>query len=426
MIGLVDCNNFYVSCERVFRPDLKRRPVVVLSGNDGCVIARSNEVKAMGVPMGAPYFKVKKILEAYNTAIFSSNFSLYGDMSSRVMSIIESLVPKSEVYSIDEIFVDFTGFKDPYPLARHIRDTVLKQVGIPTSVGVSLTKTLAKVVNRVAKKNPQLQGVCVLSDEQAIDQVLSQMKPGDLWGIGRKSAEKLYSQRIQNALQLKKVDPKWMRKYYTVAGERIVMELNGFQCLEVDDISEPRQSIQVTRTFAQGISDLEKLRERIAGFASRIAEKLRHHKLLTQSVGIYIRTNRYKEKDPQYGNYAFHSLPYLTNDTFVILKACTDLLEQLYRPGFSFHKAGVTVHDLVSDHSKRALQLNLFETYPQTDTQKKSLLKAIDSLNQRFGSGTIRIASSGVYQKEKGSSPYLQSHKSPAYTTSWKELLIVK
>lgn len=426
MIGLVDCNNFYVSCERVFRPDLKNRPVVVLSGNDGCVIARSNEVKSMGIPMGAPYFKVKKILEDHNTAIFSSNFSLYGDLSARVMSIVESLVPKSEIYSIDEIFVDFTGIDDPYALARHIRETVLKQVGIPTSVGVSLTKTLAKVANAVAKKDSQSQGVFLLGDENSIDLTLSKMHPGDLWGIGKRSAEKLKQQGIETALQLKKADPTWMRKYFTVVGERLVRELNGMPCLELEDVSESKKSMQVTRTFAHGISDQEILRERIAEFASRISEKLRKQELLTQSIGVYIRTNRYRETDRQYGNYAVQSLSELTNDTFLLLKACTDLLESLYRPGYSFHKAGVMVHDLVPEKSTRANQLSLFDNSSHGESERKTLLKAIDSLNQRYGSGTIRVAASGVCQKGRGISPYKQSHKSPAYTTRWKELPIVK
>lgn len=434
LIGLLDCNNFYVSCERVFRPDLQHRPVVVLSNNDGCIIARSNEIKALGIPMGAPYFKVKSLLEANNTVVFSSNFSLYGDLSARVMSILESLAPKVEIYSIDEAFIDFTGVPNPHALATQIREQVLQQVGIPTCVGVSHTKTLSKVANRVAKKNAAYQGVCILTQEEQIDVALESMDPADVWGIGRKSSEKLTAASITTALQLKKTDPKWMRKYFTVTGERIITELNGIACLEIDDIVNPRQSMQVTRTFSGGITEYTALREKIANFASRISEKMRQHGLVTQNVSVYVRTNPFKERIQQYSNSGSYPLQFPTNDDFTLIEISTKILESLYRPGFSFHKAGITVHDLMPEKRIGAVQLNLFGNQVTSDPKTKDLMKAMDVLNKRFGRGTLNIASCGAHKRQNnnkvlGNKNALQGHqlrKSPAYTTKWSDLPVVK
>lgn len=423
LTGLLDCNNFYVSCERVFRPDLHHRPVAVLSNNDGCIIARSNEVKAMGVEMGAPFFKVKALLASHNTAIFSTNFSLYGDMSLRVMSILESLAPQVEIYSIDEAFIDFTGVPNPKELALHIREQILKQVGIPTCVGVSLTKTLAKVANRVAKKTPSLQGVCVLSEETVIDRVLDKMNPGDVWGIGRKSAEKLNSSSVQTALQLKKANPKWVRKYFSVVGERIVMELNGISCIQMDDIDEPRKSMQVTRSFSGGITDYEELREKVSCFATRICEKMRHQGLATKNIGVYIRTNKFSPDAPQYRNSGVCQLPFATNDDYTIIKACARILESLYKPGFSYHKAGVTVHDLTEFNPTGPVQLNLFEEQETINPKVNDLMKVMDSLNHKYGKGTLKMAACGV--KKENVMQVKQQLKSPAYTTKWEDLPVV-
>lgn len=429
LVGLLDCNNFYVSCERVFRPDLQKRPVVVLSNNDGCVIARSNEVKALGVPMGAPYFKVRQLLEENKVVIFSSNFSLYGDISTRVMSIVESLVPRLEVYSIDEVFIDFTGVSDPYALAKHIRKQVLQQVGIPTCLGISQTKTLAKVANWGAKKIQSYEGICFLETPIQIDQLLCQMPLRDVWGIGRKSAEKLTASRVATALDLKRVDAKWMRRHFTVVGERLVYELNGVSCLQIDDIVEPRKSMQVTRTFAYGITDYQLLREKIVGFATRIAEKLRQQQLTTKTVSVFVRTNYHKKEVLQYKNSASCSLPFLVNDDMTLIKACTKLFNEIYRPGFSFHKAGVSVHDLADAQENRSVQLSLFEEIEMPQPKVAALMKSIDVLNQKFGKGTLRMASCGG-MKRRGDSTVspLQGHqlrRSPAYTTRWTDLPVV-
>lgn len=433
LIGLLDCNNFYVSCERLFRPDLQNRPVVVLSNNDGCVIARSNEVKKMGVPMGAPYFQIRELLASHNTAVFSSNFSLYGDISSRVMSVVESLSPRVEVYSIDEVFIDFTGVSSPLELGNHIRSQVLKQVGIPTCIGISSTKTLSKVANRIAKKDDSYNGVCLLLDDQEIDQKLHNIHPVDIWGIGRKSAEKLSTFSITTALQLKNTDPKWMRRHFTITGERIIHELNGLSCLQLDDIMEPRKSMQVTRTFAYGITDYLLLREKIASFAARLGEKLRQHQLAAPTVSVFVRTNQHKHTISHYQNCSSSSLPFPANDDFTLIDICTRLFNGLYRPGFSFHKAGVSVYDLVSTQENKPVQLSLFKQQETINPKTANLMKSMDALNNKFGRGTIHVASCGfVKRQRKGDKPRknaLQGHqlrKSPAYTTRWSELPFVK
>lgn len=428
LVGLLDCNNFYVSCERVFRPDLKNRPAVVLSNNDGCVISRSNETKALGIPMGAPYFKVKDILESNGAIVFSSNFALYGDLSFRVMYLLEMLSPQVEIYSIDEAFIDFTGITNPQDLATNIRKQILQQIGIPTCVGVSLTKTLAKVANRVAKKNPNYNGVCILTDKNDIDNILKNMDPEDIWGIGRRSADKLKNFGISNALQLKQADPRWIRKYFTITGERIVMELNGIMCLEIDDIVAPRQSIQVTRTFSGGITEFDKLRERIVSFASRIGEKLRQQNLETQTVSLFIQTNHHKKDSTQYRKSGVTTLPFPTNDSLTLVQASIRVLESLFRSGYSFSRAGVMVHDLISSSTNSA-QLMLFKD-PMTHNPKiASLMSAMDSLNKKYGKETVKVASAGSLKRQPHVSPKKktsnQFYLSPAYTTKWSDLPVV-
>lgn len=428
LVGLLDCNNFYVSCERIFRPDLQNRPVVVLSNNDGCIIARSNEVKNLGVPMGVPYFKVRKLLEAHHTAIFSSHFGLYGDISSRVMSIVESLAPRIEVYSIDEVFIELTGVPDPEKLAHHIRFQVLKQVGIPTCIGIASTKTLSKIANHVAKKNPSYQGVCLLQNSE-IDATLQTMALRDIWGIGRKSAEKLTLAGVTTGLQLKNVDPKWMRRRFTVTGERLVLELNGIQCLELEDFIDQKKSMQVTRTFSQGIKDYLLLREKIASFAARIGQKLRQHQLAASTITVFVRTNPHHKNNSFYKNGASLSLPFPANDDFTLIKACTQIFNTLYRANISIHRAGVCAYDLVTTQNNAPLQLNLFEKKPSANPKSTALMSAMDRLNSKFGRGTVSVASCGLSRHRKDNTKYTlegnQLKKSPAYTTRWSDLLVV-
>lgn len=418
MIGLIDCNNFYVSCERIFRPDLQNKPVIVLSNNDGCAISRSNEVKALGVPMGAPLFQIQRLLEAHQTAIFSSNFALYGDISARVMQLVESLVPKIEVYSIDEAFIDFSGLADISKTALHIRQQIATCIGIPTCIGVAPTKTLAKVANHIAKKNPTRHGICVLKDEAEIDATLQGLEVNDLWGIGKQIASRLNQVGIRSAYQLKKTDPRWMRQNFTVVGERIIHELNGISCLELEPEAQARKSIQVSRSFAKKLKELDPIREAVASYASRLAEKLRHHELKTDTIMVSLCTNRFLEEDRKYYNSTVIKLYKPINDNYSIIKACIQGLEAIYKHGYEYQKAGITALDLIPTAQT---QPTLFDQPTIEDHKTENLSMAIDQLNKRFGRGTIHMASCShklAWQDKR-------ERKSPSYTSSWNELPVV-
>lgn len=420
MIGLLDANNFFVSCERVFRPDLLNKPVVVLSNNDGNVVARSNEVKAMGVPMGAPYFKIKKLLEAHHTAVFSSNFALYGDISSRMMILVESFVPKVEIYSIDEVFIDFAGIKDAPALAHRLRAHIWQALGIPTSVGIAKTKTLAKVANHLAKRRAEYQSVCQLANPAKVDEALRDLPIKEIWGIGYRIAEQLRAAGIETALQLKNVDPRWMRRNFTVVGERLVHELNGLSCLALEDVQAPKKSIQVSRSFGKPITAFEELRSTVATYAARLAQKLRENGLKTKSLLVEIRTNRFRPDQPQYSNSVVINLPCAVEDEVSLIKAATKGLENIFRLGFAYHKAGVMGLDLVlRDHN---VQLDFFAELPTEDSRNVNLLGAIDTINDRFGRGTVYQAACGKRLKWRDQKKKI----SPAYTTSWISLPKVK
>jgi DNA polymerase V len=416
MIGLLDANNFFVSCERVFRPDLLNKPVVVLSNNDGNVVARSNEVKAMGVPMGAPYFKIKKLLEAHNTTVFSSNFALYGDISSRMMVLVESLVPKVEIYSIDEVFIDFAGIKDVLALAHHLRAYIWQALGVPTSLGIAKTKTLAKVANHLAKRRGEYRSVCQLADPAKVEEALRELPIKEIWGIGYRLAERLKAEGIETALQLKNVDPRWMRRHFTVVGERLVQELNGLSCLTLEDVQAPKKSIQVSRSFGKPITAFDDLRSMVATYASRLAQKLREGGLKTKSLLVEIRTNRFRPDQPQYSNSAVIDLPCAVEDEVSLIKAATKGLESIFRQGFAYHKAGVMGLDLVLRDQN--VQLDFFASLPTEDPRNVNLLGAIDHINDRFGRGTVYAAACGKRLSWR-------DHKkkiSPPYTTSWMNL----
>lgn len=416
MIGLLDANNFFASCERVFRPDLIGHPVAVLSNNDGCIIARSNEVKALGIPMGAPYYKVKNILTAHRVSVFSSNFSLYGDMSCRMMNLLHSLVPRVEVYSIDEAFIDFSGVRDIESLSHHIRNQVWQGLGIPTSIGIARTKTLAKVANHLAKKVGMYRSVCILSEEIHLNNALRSLKVSDIWGIGRRLSVRLQDFGIHTALQLKEVDPRWMRRHFTVVGERLIHELNGISCLEIEDIQDPKKSIQVSRSFAKPVTDFEELRAAVATYATRLSQKLRINGLKTQSVLVEIRTNHFRPQVPQYRNSGTVILPCSVEDDLSLIKATTKILDRIYKPGFAYHKAGVMAFDLTPKHHQ--VQYDLFATLPTEDPKVARLTSVVDRVNQRFGRGTILSAACGKRLSWKDQ----KKNVSPAYTTCWKDL----
>lgn len=418
MIGLIDCNNFFVSCERIFRPDLHNKPVIVLSNNDGCAISRSNEVKALGVPMGAPLFQIQKLLETHQTAIFSSNFALYGDISSRVMQLVESLVPNIEIYSIDEAFIDFSGITNINDTAQHIRQQIATCIGIPTCIGVAPTKTLSKVANHLAKKDSVRRGVCVLNGESEIDAALKTLEVKDLWGIGKRIAYRLNQVGIRTAYQLKKTDPRWMRQHFTVVGERIIHELNGISCLELESEAQARKSIQVSRSFAKKLKDFDPIREAVASYASRLAEKLRHHKLKTDTIMVSLCTNRFQEENRKYYNSTVIKLPKAVNDNYSLIKASIQGLEAIYKQGYDYQKAGITALDLIPITQT---QQTLFDQPSVEDHKPDNLSMALDHLNKRFGRGTVHMASCSPKMEWQDK----KERKSPSYTTSWQELPII-
>lgn len=395
--------------------------MVVLSNNDGCIVARSSEAKALGIPMGAPLFQVKNIVAQNNVHVFSSNFSLYGDISARVMQVLEEISPEIEVYSIDEAFINCKGLADLTGFGQHLRHTVLQWVGIPTSVGVAPTKTLAKLANDRAKKDPQHKGVCLLDSEAKIDTVLQQVKVGDIWGVGRSIATQLNQSGIFTGYELKKADPSWMRRRFTVVGERLWRELNGMACSEVSEQVTPKKSIQVTRSFATLISDYDMLRQAVARYASRAGEKLRRSQQRVTLITVYIRTNRFRANEPAYANSATVTLATPAFDDVTLIHSACLALAKIYRPEFRYHKAGVILSDF-SPYEQRQLSLLTPATSPQQEAKVRALSEAIDGLNSRFGRSTIVNGACGL------SAAWLdrKDKKSNRYTTDWNELPLVK
>lgn len=416
MIALLDANNFFVSCERVFRPDLTNKPVAVLSNNDGNIIARSNEVKALGIPMGAPYYQIKKILKYNNVTVFSSNFGLYGDLSSRMMSLIEGMVPRMEVYSIDETFIDFSGVADIEGLSHYIRACLWQSLGIPTSIGIAKTKTLSKVANHFAKRVGDYRSVCLLAQENEVDNALKSLKVGDIWGIGYRISERLQASGISTGLQLKQADPRWMRRNFTVVGERLIHELNGLPCLKVEDVQDSKKSIQVSRSFSKPITGFEELRSAVATYATRLGQKLRSNGLKTKILLVEIRTNRFRINQPQYSNNATIILPCAVEDDLNLIKASRKALQMIFREGFSYHKAGVMALDLVQRDQR--VQFDFFAPLPTADPRGIRLYQALDLVNKRFGQGTVCSAACG----KKFGWRDQKKNVSPAYTTCWVQL----
>ena len=418
VFALLDCNNFYVSCERLFSPRLEGRPVVVLSNNDGCIIARSNEAKDLGIKMGAPFFQCRELIEAHQVQVFSSNYPLYGDLSQRVMGILSQLEPEVEVYSIDEAF-----FRQPKGEAqallengRHIRATVKKQVGIPVSIGFGSTKTLAKIASRIAKKQPEHGGVFVLPD-QDLDAVLSTIGVGDVWGIGPRQSRKLFTYGIRTALELKNGNDAWIRKHLTITGLRTAMELRGVSCIPFEDTPAPRKSVTSSRSFGQPVTDLSGLREALSSYVSIAAEKLRIEDKKAGCLQVYLNTNQFREREPQYANSLTVTLPSPTASTLELIRHATEALRQLYRPGFAYQKVGVVLVDLVA--SSQQVQQHLFRVPHQ---EQAELMAALDRINRRWGRDTLQSASAGFKRPWKNK----QTRKSPAYTTSWQELPVVR
>jgi DNA polymerase V len=416
MFALVDCNNFYVSCERVFRPDLQRKPVAVLSNNDGCIIARSNEVKALGVPMGAPLFKWKDELQRHQVVLQSSNYELYADMSHRVVEALRSIVPQVEIYSIDECFVGLDGFQkhDLLAYGMQMRQRVMQWTGIPVGVGIAPTKTLAKVANHQAKLSG---GVCVMGDADYARTILQAFPVEELWGVGRRYAKKLAALGIVSAADLTAMPDKWVRQEMTVQGLRLVYELRGISCIPLEELPEPQKALAVTRSFGQRVTDWPMLREAMVHYCTRAGEKLRSKGLKAKHLQVFIHTSRFSN-DPYYGNALSTTLPHHTDYTPELVHHATTLLKAIYRKGYRYAKCGVILTDL---STQAAPQADLFHPLPDTERQA-ALSTAIDRINRRMGKHTVSFAAAGTNHQHW----YMKrTNVSPCYTTRWQDVVMV-
>ncbi|MCU0600819.1 MAG: Y-family DNA polymerase [Desulfobacterales bacterium] len=418
IFALVDCNNFYVSCERVFNPKLAGKPVIVLSNNDGCAVARSEEAKAIGIKMGAPAFKIRSLLDAHSVHAFSSNYALYGDMSRRVMQTLTDMAPSIEIYSIDEAFLDVSGMRHENLTAygQHIRKTVKQWTGIPVSVGIARTKTLAKIANRIAKKSIRENGVLDLTDSPFLEEALKRIDLEDVWGIGRKYAHRLKKYGIHTALSLAKLDDRWIQKLMGVNGARIVKELQGISCYGLDDSPPPKKGIGVSRTFYAEIDKFDDLKTAVSGYVCRAAEKLRAQKSAANVMMIFAATNRFK------AHYDFHiataALPVPTSDTTEMLRYADQCLRQVYKEDIRYKKAGVFLSALVS---AERVQAGLFD---KTDRPRsKCLMETLDRINEKMGAGTVRYAAAGLASNETWRT--ISRQRSPAYTTDWDQIPMV-
>jgi DNA polymerase V len=414
--ALVDCNNFYASCERVFNPKLIGRPIVVLSNNDGCIITRSAEAKALGIKMGEPYFKAKKVIQKNNVKVFSSNYSLYGDISQRVMETLSSFSPEIEIYSIDEAFLGFDGFKN-YELntyCRYMVEKVKKWVGIPVSVGLSNTKTLAKIANHLAKKNSNYGGVCILKSRSSIDNALKETEINDVWGIGRSSSFFLKKHNIRTAKDFILLDRQWIRKNMGVVGEKIYFELRGISCLDLESLPSNKKSCCVSRSFNKPTGKLNDLEESISNYGTRVAEKIRGEKLVAQSMSIFVLTNHFNKREKQYSNSVRLQLSFPTNDSIKIVKRALEGVRQIYRCGYRYKKTGIILHELSSASEIKGL---LDVDRGQSD----SMMTTIDQINYRYGGSSIKLASEGIEKKWA----MRRERMSPCYTTRFDELIEV-
>ncbi len=418
MYGLADCNNFYVSCERVFDPSLEGRPVIVLSNNDGCVIARSNEAKRLGIKMGQPCYQLRELIGRENVAVFSANFILYGDMSRRVMSLLRKAVPATEVYSIDEAFLDLTGVEAERldEFGHRLARTVRRHTGIPISIGIAPTKTLAKIASKLCKQYPKLNGCCYMHRPEDIEKVLRRFPIGDVWGVGRRWVQMLERHDIRTAWDFTLLPPDWVRSRMSVVGLRMWRELRGEACIGFEQHPADKKQIATTRTFDRDIDDFEELHRRIAQYVAAAAEKLRRQHSLCGEIGVFILTNRHKENMPQYYENRLLKLPVPTDSTLELTAHAVRLLRQVFRPGIAYKRAGVVLSDL---RSKSGVQTDLFDA---TDRAKlDSLMKAVDALNDRFGRHRLVTAAEGFEPFKMN-----RNHLSQEYTTDWKQIVKIK
>lgn len=415
MFALADCNNFFVSCERVFRPDLQGKPVIVLSNNDGCAVSRSNEAKALGIRMGAPLFKIRHIVGKNNVAVFSGNMALYGDMSQRVRWVLESFSPAVEVYSIDEAFLDLRGIDnidfDSY--AKKISSECWRLTSIPVSVGIAPTKTLAKIASKLCKQYPKLRGGCYMHRPQDIEKVLRKFPVEDVWGIGRRSAPKLHAMGIKTAWDYTQLPESAIRKMSGITGLRTWKELRGEPCIEFEDGFEAKQSICVSRSFSEEITVADELCEQVANFAASMAEKLREQNSVTCEMAVFAYTNRFKENAPQtYGTQLVH-FDRPTNEQRVIVSKAVAAMKEVFRRGYGYKKAGVVATRIMQADEVVG---DLFEDTAAKEREHR-LTSAVDAINGAFGRGAVRIAVQGSGRVKSAS-----ENQSPHYTTLWSDL----
>lgn len=416
LFALVDCNNFYASCERVFQPALRGKPVVVLSNNDGCVIARSNEAKALGVEMGAPWHLYKGRFAEQGVIVRSSNYTLYGDMSARVMRILGDFTPDLEIYSIDEAFLDLAGIDRQADHIRRLRETVVQWTGIPVSVGVAPTKVLAKVANRLAKKDPAAGGMRALVDEPSQTEALSRLELTDLWGIARRMATRLIDDGIRTPLELRAADPRDLRRRFGVVVERLGRELSGTPCLPLELLTPDRKSIVASRSFGQAIKLQADVEEAVSAFASRAAAKMRRQGLATAHLSVFLQTNPFREQDAQYMASRGVTLPVATADTAQLIAAARSALGAIWRDGYRYKKAGVMLVDLVKAANVGS---GLFDR--RDDPRSLARMRTLDGLNTRFGRDMVTFGRTSARRPWTLRSEML----SRRFTTDWDELLAV-
>lgn len=416
VFALIDANSFYCSCERVFDPRLEKRPVIVLSNNDGCAVARTSEAKALGIDMGAPFFKIRDLCCKNNVAVFSSNYTLYGDMSARMNQVYRMFTPDIEIYSIDESFLDFTAFqgRDLEAYARELRHTVRQWTGLPTCVGLAPTKTLAKLANWTAKHVPDMGGVCDMTDRTKREALMRVIPVSEVWGVGRASTAKLEKIGVKTALDLASLDPALGRQILTVVGERLIHELRGTCCISLEQEAPLKKGTAVTRMFGHRITDINELMEPMSFFAARLAEKLRKDDLGTNSITAFFHSSPHDE-----GTYHYEQgtvcLPEATNDSTVLIRAVRRIVESRYKRGVRYFKGGVTSMDLVLIGKSQGV---LFDHL--SDPQSQNLMNAVDKLNRKYGRGSLKFATTGNQVKKGWSTQF--NFKSPAYTTRLEEL----
>lgn len=409
----MDCNNFYASCERVFNPALNGKPIVVLSNNDGCVIARSNEAKALGVKMGVPAYQIKELVSTHGIAIFSSNYTLYGDMSGRVMSILSELAPEIEVYSIDEAFLNLNGIQDIQLLGTDIVNKVTRGTGIPVSLGIAPTKTLAKVANKFAKKYQAYNRLCIIDTEEKRIKALKLTDIADVWGIGRRQATKLEKQRVKTAYDFTQLPASWVRKNMTVVGERTWKELHGISCIDMESAPPAKKQICTSRSFGKMLTDIDTMAEAIATHASTCAKKLRQQKSYATSLMVFIHTNNFREDLPQYWKNTVIHLPVPTNDTLEIVHYALAGLKTIFIQGYQYKKAGVIITEITE-----GAQMGLFDKIDRT--KREQLMQTIDRINGKH-SQLVKLAVQGSGRDWK----LKQEQLSQRYTTDINEILTI-